>query len=70
MKTLACGLLWWPKLDNDIEQYVKHCDTCQSTRYMPSLAPQHPWEFTKRPWSRLHIDYAGPVNGKDVIHHC
>ena len=63
MKALARGLLWWPKLDNDIEQYVKHCDPCQRTRYMPSLAPLHPWEFTKRPWSRLHVDYAGPVNG-------
>ena len=29
IKGLACGLLWWPKLDNDIEQYVKHCDPCQ-----------------------------------------
>ena len=47
MKALARGLLWWPKLDNDIEQYVKHCDPCQRTRSMPSLAPLHPWEFTK-----------------------
>ena len=62
MKALARGLLWRPKLDNDIEQYVKHCDSCQRTRY--SLAPLHPWEFTKRPWSSLHGDYAGPVNGK------
>ena len=31
MKALARGLLWWPKLDNDIEQYVKHCDPCQRT---------------------------------------
>ena len=63
MKALARGLLWWPMLDNDIEQYVKHCDPCERTRCMPLLAPLHPWEFRKRPCSRLHVDYAGPVNG-------
>ena len=40
MKAFARGLLWWPKLDNDREQYVKHCDPCQHTRSMPSLDPQ------------------------------
>ena len=67
MKALARGLLWWPKLDNDIEQNVKHCDPCQRTRSMPSLVPLHPWEFTKRSWSCLHVDYAGPVNEKMVF---
>ena len=43
IKTLACGLLW---LDYNIEQYVKHCDTCQPTRYIPSLTPLHPWNLT------------------------
>ena len=33
MKALARGILWWPKLDNDIEQYVNHCDPCQRTGY-------------------------------------
>ena len=51
------------KVDNDKEHYVQHCDPCQRMRYMPSLAPLHPWDFTKRPWSHLHVDYAGPVNG-------
>ena len=30
-------------------------------------APLHPWEFPGRPWSRLHIDYAGPVQGKMIL---
>ena len=30
---------------------------------MHFLAPLHPWEFTKRPRSRLYVDYTGPVNG-------
>ena len=26
--------------------------------------PWQPWSWPTRPWSRLHIDYAGPVDGK------
>ena len=29
MKALARHLVWWPKLDNDVEDVVKHCDDCQ-----------------------------------------
>ena len=28
-----------------------------------SKYPLHPWEFPSNPWSRLHIDYAGPMDG-------
>ena len=27
-------------------------------------APLHPWEVPKRPWSRIHIDHAGPFFDK------
>ena len=30
----------------------------------PAKAPLHPWEWPERPWSRLHVDYAGPFLGK------
>ncbi len=29
--------------------------------------PPHIWEWPKWPWSRLHIDYAGPVNGRMLL---
>ena len=28
------------------------------------LTPVHPWEFPEGPWRRLHIDFAGPFEGK------
>ena len=28
---------------------------------MPPKAALHPWEWPSKPWSRLHIDFAGPV---------
>ena len=30
----------------------------------PPKAPLHPWEFPVRPWQRLHVDYAGPIQSK------
>ena len=26
--------------------------------------PLHPWECPNKPWGRLHIDYAGPMDGR------
>ncbi|XP_048590142.1 uncharacterized protein K02A2.6-like [Nematostella vectensis] len=63
MKMLARSYFWWPGLDADIEQKVKDCTSCQSNAKAPSTAPLHPWEWPSRPWSRIHIDYAGPFEG-------
>ncbi len=64
MKALARGLVWWPGIDSDLEEKVKLCNTCQQSRAVPTSAKLHPWEWPERPWSRLHIDYAGPLQGK------
>ena len=60
MKSLARSYIWWPGMDTDIEQAVKTCESCQVSRASPPLAPLHPWEWPARPWSRIHIDFAGP----------
>ncbi|KAJ8356519.1 hypothetical protein SKAU_G00193130 [Synaphobranchus kaupii] len=64
MKALARSYIWWPKLDEDIENLVKTCSTCQAHRRTPAAAPLHPWEWPGKPWRRLHMDYAGPFMGK------
>jgi hypothetical protein len=64
MKSFARQYVHWPRLDQDIEQLVRKCPTCQQS---PAPAPLHPWEFPSRPWNRLHIDYAGPVQGKMTL---
>ena len=67
MKSLAWSYVWWPNMDTDLEKRVKSCAICQSCQKMPPNAPQHMWEWPERPWSRLHIDYAGPVMGKMLL---
>ena len=64
MKSIARSLVWWPGIDKAIENEVEKCDQCQLHQKTPSLAPLHPWEWPNRPWSRVHIDHAGPFQGK------
>lgn len=64
MKALARSFVWWPKLDADLEKKDKSCPECQSHRHTPAEAPLHPWEWPNRPWSRIHVDYAGPFQEK------
>ena len=64
MKALSRSYVWWPGIDQEIEEKVKACNSCQRTRHNPAPAPLHPWEFPNQPWERLHADYAGPFEGK------
>lgn len=64
MKGLARSYVWWPGMDGDIEETVKACEACQMSRHAPTKAKVHPWEWTTKRWSRLHIDFAGPFQGK------
>ena len=64
MKALARAYVWWPGLDGQIADTVKTCQICQESRAAPAAAPLHPWEWPSQPWSRLHLDFAGPFLGK------
>ena len=64
MKALARMFIWWPGLDKEIETTVKHCYTCEENHRKPRQALLHPWDWPSRPWTRLHLDYAGPFMGK------
>ena len=64
MKSIARGVVWWPGIDADLQERVKKCEKCQIHQKTPALAPLHPWEWPRRPWARIHIDHAGPFQGK------
>jgi len=63
MKAIARSFVWWPNIDADIEKTVADCSVCQAMQSAPSKATVHPWSYPSKPWSRVHVDYAGPVNG-------
>uniref|UniRef100_A0A5S6QAX4 RNA-directed DNA polymerase n=1 Tax=Trichuris muris TaxID=70415 RepID=A0A5S6QAX4_TRIMR len=67
MKALARSYVWWPNIDSDIERFVAKCSTCQTQQQAPSKTPVHPWEIPRNPWSRLHVDFAGPFQGEQFL---
>lgn len=62
MKAVARSFVWWPGLDNQIEDTVRKCDDCQAIQRMPATVV-HPWERPSAPWYRIHADFLGPVDG-------
>lgn len=64
MKSLARRFVYWPNIDKEIEERVKECVRCQKCKSGPARVPVHSWEKETQPWTRLHIDYAGPKKGK------
>ncbi|XP_054257422.1 uncharacterized protein K02A2.6-like [Macrosteles quadrilineatus] len=67
MKNLARGYVWWPKMDSDIEELVKGCGICQSTRNALPLAPLQRWSWPNQPWQRVHVDFASFHNKEFLI---
>ena len=64
MKSLARSYFWWPGIDKQLENCVKLCETCQMHQKSSPPSFFHPWSWPNKPWSRVHIDYAGPFLGK------
>ena len=64
MKSIARSFVWWPNMDKQLEEKVKKCGTCQMMQNATPPTPIHPWEWPKKPWSRIHVDYAGPFMNK------
>lgn len=60
-KSIARSYVWWPRIDSDIEELVKGCNGCLSVRPSPQKAALIPWPSAGKTWSRIHIDYAGPM---------
>jgi len=64
MKSLACSYVWWPGMNEQVEGKVKNCRLCQEMSKNPPAVPMQSWEWPTKPWSRLHIDYDDPFQGK------
>ncbi|XP_026569425.1 uncharacterized protein K02A2.6-like [Pseudonaja textilis] len=67
MKALAHSYVWWPGMDAQIANWVSSCQPCQQTRAAPPASSPTRWESANAPWSRLHVDLAGPVHGRTFL---
>jgi len=64
MKAIVHSSVWWEGLDRDIESLVRSCQACQSVRNMQPTAPFHPWLWPTKPWQCMHVNFAGPFQGR------
>lgn len=67
MKGIARSIVYWPSIDKDIERLAKSCPECLKHAKLPPKYNLHHWEYPSSPWERVHIDYAGPVQGKYLL---
>ena len=49
-------VLYWPHINNDIEQMVKNCSSCLTYSNREVAEPLHPHEIPVRPWQRVASD--------------
>ncbi|KHJ39809.1 hypothetical protein D918_10165 [Trichuris suis] len=64
MKSLARSYVWWPGLDRDVGKTVLSCLQCQENRHNPPRENEHRWPEARTPWSRIHVVFFGPFQGK------
>ena len=63
MKSLARSYVYWPRLDTQIEDTARTCETCgKYGKNLPKLV-DHPWARATAPFQRVHVDFAGPFLG-------
>lgn len=59
----------WPGFDKQLKDLAKSCSVCRISTTEPARNRDGDgvWPCPPNPWHRLHIDYAGPVDGKYLL---
>lgn len=57
MKMVARSYVWWFKIDQSIEDYVKGCLICQQTQNVKKEVCKTSWQKSTFPFQRVHVDF-------------
>ncbi|PAA94395.1 hypothetical protein BOX15_Mlig014775g1 [Macrostomum lignano] len=57
---------WWPRMDKMVESRVGTCQVCRTSK------PRNrnfctSWPKPEGPWTRVHVDFAGPIEGHYLL---
>ncbi|XP_055903972.1 uncharacterized protein K02A2.6-like [Eupeodes corollae] len=63
MKQLARKYCYWNGIDSSIEKLVRSCEKCALCKNSPPQITTHHWDEQNANFDRVHIDYAGPLQG-------
>lgn len=66
-KALARSYVWWPGVDEQVEAVCRACEVCATVAEAPRQQAPHSWPYPYRPWSRLHLDFLGPIAGLNYL---
>ncbi|XP_011859820.1 PREDICTED: uncharacterized protein K02A2.6-like [Vollenhovia emeryi] len=66
-KQLAREYVFWPKMSEDIERLIRQCEPCALNQKLPVKVPLEPWPVPSRPMERVHLDFAGPIDGQYLL---
>ncbi|EYC07744.1 hypothetical protein Y032_0069g372 [Ancylostoma ceylanicum] len=64
MKMLDRKNVYWTNINKDIEDRVRKCNRCQEMAKKPVKTTLSSWPIEDKPWTRIHADFAGPLDGK------
>ncbi|PAA72660.1 hypothetical protein BOX15_Mlig029664g1 [Macrostomum lignano] len=65
-KSILREQFWWPQMDRDIADYIGRCNVCNAYKSRNKNF-RHSWPEPDNPWERVHIDFAGPIEGKYLL---
>lgn len=63
-KSFARSYVWWPGIDEAIETLCRGCRVCAAEGDAPPRQAPCCWPWPDKPWSRVHVDFLGPIAGK------
>ncbi|XP_026281310.1 uncharacterized protein K02A2.6-like [Frankliniella occidentalis] len=66
-KAMARSLIWWPGMSRELEKEVTACVECQKNASAPPKSTSACWPAAREVWERVHLDYAGPVEGHYLL---
>lgn len=58
---------YWPGIYGEIKDFVRGCVHCATATKAPVKMKSEPWATPEKPWFRIHIYYAGPVDGNYLL---
>lgn len=61
MKRRLRAKVWWPKMDQHIEHFVKKCKGCTLVGAPSAPEPIKRTELPSSPWQHIAIDFCGPL---------
>lgn len=63
MKSIVPSYVYRSNVNDDLEQYVRQCRSCTEAAKSSRKTTLESWPVSTQSWDRMHIDYAGPMDG-------